>query len=102
MRKFVFAFLALGACSGGTVDPMGGGGPDARPGGGSDAPAGGADAPGGGTADASTLHGVPPAVAKPAPAFMALNRDNSARNRTHLTTRGPTVMWFYPAAGTSG
>ena len=104
MRKLVFAYLAVGACSGGAIDPGGGGGGDgpadaaAR----QDGPATTPDAPGAVTADAPTLHGVPPALPKAAPEFMAINRDGSPRNRSHLTTRGPTVMWFYPAAGTSG
>lgn len=52
----------------------------------------------GGTAD---LHGEVPDEALPAPEFAATNRDGSARDRTALTD-GPTVMWFYPAAGTYG
>ncbi|GDX83031.1 hypothetical protein LBMAG42_48420 [Deltaproteobacteria bacterium] len=36
-----------------------------------------------------------------APEFVATNRDGSARSRPDLIGH-PTVIWFYPAAGTSG
>ncbi len=49
------------------------------------------------------LNGLPPAVALPAPEFVAVtNRDGNARTRAHLTDGHPTVLWFYPAAGTAG
>ncbi|MSQ02630.1 MAG: hypothetical protein EXR71_12200 [Myxococcales bacterium] len=37
----------------------------------------------------------------PAPDFVATNRDKSGRSRVDLIGH-PTVVWFYPAAGTSG
>ena len=37
----------------------------------------------------------------PAPEFMATNYDGSTRMRSDLEYR-PTVMWFYPVAGTPG
>lgn len=37
----------------------------------------------------------------PAPEFVATNRDGTARSRPDLIGH-PTVIWFYPAAGTSG
>lgn len=50
---------------------------------------------------ASSLHGTPPPKAFPAPAFTALNQDGETRTRDDLEGH-PTVMWFYPAAGTGG
>ncbi len=38
---------------------------------------------------------------RPAPEFVATNRDGATRTREDLTYR-PTVMWFYPYAGTPG
>ena len=38
---------------------------------------------------------------KLAPSFTATNRDDTTRGQSDLTER-PTVMWFYPAAGTYG
>jgi hypothetical protein len=35
------------------------------------------------------------------PEFSATNRDGDARTRAALVG-GPTVLWFYPAAGTYG
>ncbi len=37
----------------------------------------------------------------PAPEFVATNRDKTDRSRVDLIGH-PTVVWFYPAAGTSG
>ena len=37
----------------------------------------------------------------PAPEFVATNYDGSTRTRSDLEYR-PTVMWFYPLAGTPG
>lgn len=51
--------------------------------------------------DPSELHGTVPDEALPAPEFAATNRDGSARGKADITD-GPTVMWFYPAAGTYG
>jgi hypothetical protein len=106
LRSLAFAFLALASACPGGVDSTGGG---------ADAPAGGGDG-GGGTADARPgsdgggggadgslmLHGVPPAIPKPAPEFTATNRDGTTRTRADLTDGKPTIMWFYPAAGTPG
>lgn len=47
------------------------------------------------------LNGVVVDPPKPAPDFVATNLDGSARGRDDLTYR-PTVMWFYPLAGTPG
>ena len=47
------------------------------------------------------LNGTPPAAAVPAPEFVATNRDGTPRSRPDLTGH-PTVVWFYPAAMTSG
>jgi hypothetical protein len=104
LRNLACAFLAFtAACPGGIESTSGGA--DAPPGGGDGG--GSADArPGdgaGGGADASgMLHGVPPAIPKPAPEFMATNRDGTPRTRADLTDGKPTIMWFYPAAGTGG
>lgn len=57
-----------------------------------------------GTAQASDvhadgLHGLRPATPQAIPEFQVLNRDGAARGPADL--RGhPTVLWFYPAAGT--
>ena len=37
----------------------------------------------------------------PAPTFSVLNEDEQVRTRDDLLGH-PTVMWFYPAAATSG
>lgn len=58
---------------------------------------GGASADGGG----ADLHGQPPKTPVPAPEFVAINRDGSSRSRENLLGQ-PTVLWFYPAAGTGG
>jgi hypothetical protein len=58
----------------------------------------------GGSSDGGTdeaLNGTEPAVALEAPTFVATNRDGGARSREDLLGH-PTVMWFYPAAGTFG
>lgn len=47
------------------------------------------------------LYGTAPAVAKAAPEFNATNRDGSARSREDLIGQ-PTIIWFFPAAGTYG
>jgi hypothetical protein len=47
------------------------------------------------------LYGKPPAEETPAPEFAATNRDGAARSRADVTD-GPTVIWFYPSAGTYG
>lgn len=49
----------------------------------------------------ASLNGSPPEEAIPLPDFHATNRDNTGRGPEDLKDR-PTVMWFYPAASTSG
>jgi hypothetical protein len=46
-------------------------------------------------------NGTPPKQPIAAPVFSATNRDGGARDRSALIGQ-PTVMWFYPAAGTFG
>lgn len=56
----------------------------------------------GGTDSGSVaLIGTAPTVPKSAPDFELLNRDETPRNRDDLLGH-PTVLWFYPAAQTSG
>lgn len=50
---------------------------------------------------AQELNGTWAAERTPAPEFAATNRDRSPRSRPDLVGH-PTVMWFYPAAATSG
>ena len=47
------------------------------------------------------LHGQPPENSIPLPEFTATNMDGSSRTKANLTGH-PTVIWFYPAANTSG
>ena len=47
------------------------------------------------------LNGTVPASALPAPEFVALNSDGSSRGPEDLMGK-PTVMWFFPFAGTPG
>ncbi len=48
------------------------------------------------------LHGTVPAVALAAPVFTeVVNLDVTLRSQADLIGH-PTVMWFYPAAGTGG
>jgi hypothetical protein len=47
------------------------------------------------------LNGTPPVTPKPAIDFTVLNRDGSTRTKDDLLGH-PTVIWFYPAAFTSG
>jgi hypothetical protein len=47
------------------------------------------------------LHGATPENPLPLPDFTASNMDGAARDREDLLG-SPTVMWFYPAANTSG
>ncbi len=51
--------------------------------------------------DTGALHGTVPGEALPAPEFTARNRDGSDRHQADLLGH-PTVMWYYPIAGTSG
>lgn len=48
-----------------------------------------------------TLHGTAPASPLAAPEFAATDRDGTPRDRSSLLGH-PTVLWFYPAAGTGG
>ena len=49
----------------------------------------------------SGTNGTIPPVALIAPDFQATNRDGGARDREDLLGH-PTIIWFYPAAGTYG
>ncbi len=51
--------------------------------------------------DVVVLNGTVPAESIDAPEFAAVNRDGSSRSRVDLIGH-PTVVWFYPAAGTGG
>ncbi len=55
----------------------------------------------GGEVDWDSLNGDVPRSPVSAPEFAAVNFDGSARSREDLLGH-PTVMWFYPAAATSG
>ncbi len=48
-----------------------------------------------------TYNGTLPDSSIPAPDFSAENMDESPRTKDDLIGH-PTVIWFYPAAGTSG
>jgi len=48
---------------------------------------------------ADQLHGTAPAQALAVPTFEAINSDGSARSTPDLLGH-PTVMWFFPYAGT--
>jgi len=47
------------------------------------------------------FNGTEPGVVIAAPTFDALNRDDTPRSRDDLLGH-PTVMWFFPLAGTPG
>jgi len=66
-----------------------------------DSGAGSGDAGGANDVDPELLNGTVPDSVLPAPEFVATNRDGSGRDREDLLGH-PTVMWFYPAAATSG
>ncbi len=51
--------------------------------------------------DPENLHGDAPEAVIPAPEFEATNYDGTLRDRTALLGH-PTVMWFFPFAGTPG
>ena len=53
------------------------------------------------TATAAELVGTLPDDILPPPNFVASNSDGQARDQSHLIGQ-PTVIWFYPAAGTYG
>jgi len=61
----------------------------------------GGDDDGGDDGSTADLYGDTPEEALPAPDFTATNYDGAARTREDLLG-SPTVMWFYPAAATSG
>lgn len=48
-----------------------------------------------------TYNGTFPKNRFPAPTFSVLNQDGETRTQADLDGH-PTVMWFYPAAGTAG
>lgn len=61
----------------------------------------GGDTGGGDTAPAPTFNGTPPETPVALPTFTA--RNQHGETRTDADLRGhPTVLWFYPAAGTFG
>ncbi|MFT7521623.1 MAG: cytochrome oxidase Cu insertion factor (SCO1/SenC/PrrC family) [Kiritimatiellia bacterium] len=45
--------------------------------------------------------GVPATDSEVVPVFSAVNSDGQARDRDHLLGH-PTVVWFFPVAGTPG
>lgn len=47
------------------------------------------------------LYGVPPDAPVPLPTFTAHNQYGEARSEADLVGH-PSVLWFYPAAGTYG
>ena len=51
--------------------------------------------------DEADLNGTYPNGETPAPDFVAFNRDGTERGQADLIGT-PTVLWFYPIAGTSG
>ena len=53
------------------------------------------------TAVVAELHGTAPEVALPIPDFTATNYDGSSRSSVDLQGH-PTVIWFFPYAGTPG
>lgn len=55
----------------------------------------------GGETGAPDYHGTVPSDPTAAPTFSVLNQDEQVRTRDDLLGH-PTVMWFYPAAATSG
>jgi hypothetical protein len=52
-------------------------------------------------ASPTPLHGARPSAPVAVPDFRALNSDGAPRDRTALLGH-PTVLWFYPMAGTPG
>jgi hypothetical protein len=54
-----------------------------------------------GTPPVEGLHGTVPDEAIDAPSFVATSEHGELRDRDALLGH-PTVMWFYPAAGTAG
>ena len=101
MRHFLL-LICLSACSPGDSDQ--GDDSDSLAG---DTSGSGTDTYSGGDGDSdpvdvpSGTNGSVPDEALEAPDFAATNRDGGARDREDLLGH-PTVMWFYPAAGTYG
>ena len=100
MRFSALALLLIG-CSASKIDDSAGGLADsgAVDGGGTDS--GSSDGGGSDGGTDAALNGTVPPVALDLPTFAATNRDGGARSREDLLGH-PTVMWFYPAAGTFG
>ena len=105
----LFALLAACTPSDSEDAPTGDGtgsadGTGSSDGGGTTTDDGGSTDDGGGTTqdvDTSVLSGEVPDEELPAPDFAATNLDGAARSREDILGH-PTVMWFYPAAGTAG
>lgn len=102
----MFLILFAVACGGGGKSPADSvAGNDSQPSTGGDSSpngdSGGQTGETGETGLPSGLIGVAPDEPVPAPEFVATNYDNTLRDRDALLGH-PTVMWFYPAAGTSG
>ena len=49
----------------------------------------------------ASLHGTRPDAPVPPPTFSAVTQDGEPRSREHLLGH-PTVLWFFPFAGTPG
>lgn len=105
MHRTALLLSALLACSsagtpGEKADPADtSSGVDTNPG----ADDGGGEAGGDAGSDGAPVeyNGDVPAEALPPIDFVATHYDGSPRGKADLMTN-PTVMWFYPAAGTSG
>jgi hypothetical protein len=97
------AFAALTACTSSTSSPTDSGGDSvAADSAAVDTPV--ADTPDGGGFDSglyAQLHGTRPNAALPAPDFVAINSDETLRDKEALLGH-PTVMWFFPFSGTPG
>ena len=97
MRTLIFTFL-LTACSAGSDSD----GDTSSLGSGSETGSETGSAVGSDPVDVpSGTNGTIPGVTLEAPEFSATNRDGGARDREDLLGH-PTIMWFYPAAGTYG
>jgi hypothetical protein len=103
--RHVLLFL-LAACSRAATDPADSGGDSLA----SDTPA--ADTPTSDTPNTgdpsgidsglyAKLNGTRPTTALPAPDFVAINSDETLRDKEALLGH-PTVMWFFPFSGTPG
>ena len=111
MRALLFLLPGVLACSGpdSKDDNSDATGDDGGTDGGGTGDDGGAGDDGGSGDDGGTgddwsdleLNGDWPDEAIPAPEFTVTNRDGNSRTREDLLGH-PTVMWFYPAAASSG